>query len=205
MRELTTANVAFGFHRVRPEDAETLATQLRTASGMTSVATPYDLPGAIDATPDALALERATQLAPSSVRVLGETVVGNDGRSRTRVWVADPSDEIDRAEIVGATVETGAHGQLVIVVHLSDEGARAFGEVTAREFRKPLLIVLDDVVLSAPLVVERYVTHSVSIVLGPRPVGESQEAAVYALAAKIRFGALPSTPTITKLAARCAP
>jgi hypothetical protein len=36
--------------------------------------------------------------------------------------------------------------------------------------------------------------------------GESgPEATAHALAAKIRYGTLPSTPTITKLAAHCAP
>ena len=205
VRDLATANVSFGLHRGLPEAAEALATQLRARPEVTSVTTPRDAPGALEVTPDAVGPALARMLAPPSAKVVIETVHG-DMESHHRIWLAAAMPELDSSFVVGAGVETTNYGALAVMVRLSDAGAAAFGELTGRLLKQPLLIVLGDEVLSAPRIMERFATTTVTITMGRSGHGESgPEATAHALAAKIRYGTLPSTPTITKLAAHCAP
>ncbi len=205
VRDLATANVSFGLYRGLPEAAEALATQLRARPEVTAVTTPHDAPGALEVTPDGVGPELARTLAPPTARVVVETI-RDDGEARHRVWLAAATPEMDSAFVVGAAVETTSDGELAVMVRLSEAGAAAFGELTGRLLKQPLLIVLGDEVLSAPRIRERFATTSVTITMGRAGHDAAgPEAAAHTLAAKIRYGSLPSTPTITKLAAHCAP
>lgn len=206
VRELTTANVSFGFHRTLPDAAEVLATELRARPEVTSVTTPRQAPGAIEVTPDEVGVALARKLAPASVLVVVESVRDTNGKERQRIWVAAPSAEMDGSSVVGTNVETTNFGQLAVMVRFSDEGALAFSRITERLLQRPLLIVLDGAVLSAPRVTERLSSNWVSIVMSNRDLdAASQYDVALTLAAKIRYGTLPGTPTITKLEAHCAP
>lgn len=76
-------------------------------------------------------------------------------------------------------------GRPIVSIEFSEEGAKKFEELTGRNIGKPLPIILDTEVLSAPLVNERIVGGKAQI------SGEFDSEAARSLAVQLTAGALP--------------
>jgi preprotein translocase subunit SecD len=92
--------------------------------------------------------------------------------------------------LTGAALQTAAAqldanmGRWMIAFELKPEGAKIFGDFTEKHIGEPVAIVLDGVVLSAPVVQSRLDKDGVI-------QGNFTEAETKVLAAQLRYGALP--------------
>jgi len=130
---------------------------------------------------------------PTTVTIL----LGNDHNGRVRTYV------VGKAELTGDFIEsaearldemTMAHN---VFIHFDARGARMFEKLTEENVRRKLAIVLDDKVMSAPVIQERIRGGSAQITLGgggrdPR----ENEAEARDLASILGAGALPATVTV---------
>ena len=89
-------------------------------------------------------------------------------------------------DLTGAQPSTGSNGQPSVNFTLSRDGATRFGEVTSRNIGKQLAIVLDNRVVSAP-VIQSQITDSGEITGSFTPQQTSD------LALMLRSGALPAS------------
>ncbi len=88
-----------------------------------------------------------------------------------------------------ADVSTNNLGQVVIAFELTDEGAKIFGDYTAQHVGDIVAIVLDKVVVSAP-VINQPITGGSGIISSNVPGGFPLEEA-RSIAIKMKYGALP--------------
>jgi preprotein translocase subunit SecD len=105
----------------------------------------------------------------------------------TRTYLVVRTGGIDGSHLIDADV-THDYDQAQIMVRFDAEGARALEALTERLTRRRLAIVLDDVVVSAPIVMEPIGGGRASITVG----ADATEDATQALAAALRSGALPA-------------
>lgn len=84
-----------------------------------------------------------------------------------------------------ARVVPGGTGEAEILLEFDKEGARLFGEATAANVGKPLIIVIDDKAISAPTVKEP-IRDGNAVISGSFTAKEAQDQAVL-----LRSGALP--------------
>ena len=156
------------------------------------------------------ALDRATHIIERRVNALGltEPVVQRQGRDRIIVelpGVKDPEKAINMLgktamlefkDPAGKTVLTGTDlkdakgvigngSQPLVSLEFSDEGARKFADVTARNVGKRIAITLDGEVLTAPTVQEA-ITGGRAQITGNRTMEEAQHLAIL-----LRSGSLP--------------
>src|SRR5579875_172124 len=119
-----------------------------------------------------------------------ELVPGNDessGSSGGQVWyLLNQVAAVTGRDLTGAQPSTGPNGQPIVNFTLSREGAVRFGEITGKNVGKQLAIVLDNRVVSAPVIDSR-ITDSGEI----RGNFTTQQASDLAL--MLRSGALPAS------------
>ena len=129
-------------------------------------------------------------LSPEKVR----QVYGED--ARLDKVISDRSGQPDRPIILKKTVLTGAdlkgawpsvdqYGNPVVDIEFNSEGAKGFGEVTARNVGRPIAIILDKKIISAPNVREPIPSGRAQI-SGDFKIEEVQD-----LVIKLKAGALP--------------
>lgn len=130
-------------------------------------------------------------------QVLGRTSdAGADPGPRNRL-VADANEEgvyhiIAEESVVGGEELTDAqpsfdqNGRPAVSFRFNPSGARAFGDYTAAHIGEPFAIVLDDEVISAP-VIQTHIAGGSGIITGNFTVEESTNLAVL-----LRAGALPA-------------
>lgn len=70
-----------------------------------------------------------------------------------RFNVIQESLELNRADIADAKAEL-QNGQWVVGIRLSDTAKAKFGEITARNVRKAMQVVVGDRIVSAPIIME---------------------------------------------------
>lgn len=99
----------------------------------------------------------------------------------------DPEGEIvlDGTDIAKAGVSQGQTGTFLVTLKMKDEGVTKFREATAKWIGQPIAIVLDDIVISAPIV-EAEIVGGEAVITGRFTAQEATD-----LANLINGGALP--------------
>lgn len=140
---------------------------------------------------EAATLERLTTWlhdnpSPSPHRlVVGPIDQGEHRGFRSYTLAAD--DALDGSAIADVTADDDRFtGQAILRVRFTDAGARAFAEVTQAHVQRRLAIVLDDRVLSAPVVMEAITGGEVLVNLAGASRGEAER-----LARLLQTGELP--------------
>lgn len=94
-------------------------------------------------------------------------------------------------QLEDAFVSFGEFGEPEVIFKFAADGRRRFAEITAANVKKPMAIVLDDVVQSAPIIQDRIDSPTARITLNRSNVQESQNEASF-IATALRAGALPA-------------
>jgi preprotein translocase subunit SecD len=122
----------------------------------------------------------------------GELLVGKTTPNQTFIPVYLANKE---AELTGETIEEARQqvgrsassiGGFEVSLNFNDEGARIFSRVTGANLQKPLAIVLDDKVQSAPTIQSK-IRDGRAVVTNIRSIEEAEDLAVV-----LRAGALPA-------------
>lgn len=163
-----------------------------------------------DAKVDEDALNRSVKIIERRVNELGltEPVIQRQGKDRIIVelpGVKDPEKAIamlgrtallEFKDVSGKTVLTGKdlkdsraqveqNGRAVVGLEFSSEGGKKFAQLTAQNIGKPISILLDGEVLTAPMVQEA-ITGGRAQITGSRSVEEAERLAIL-----LRSGSLP--------------
>ncbi len=101
-------------------------------------------------------------------------------------YIIEQSAVVSGEELVDAQPSFDQNGRPAVSFRFNPTGARAFGEYTSANIGQPFAIVLDDEVISAP-VIQSAITGGSGIITGRFSVEESTELAVL-----LRAGALPA-------------
>lgn len=104
-------------------------------------------------------------------------------------YVLDRAPVVTGEELVDAQPSFDQNGSPAVSFRFNPQGARVFGEYTAANIGQPFAIVLDDEVISAP-VIQSAIPGGSGIITGRFTVEESTELAVL-----LRAGALPAELT----------
>ncbi|MEL5878138.1 protein translocase subunit SecD [Cereibacter sphaeroides] len=104
-------------------------------------------------------------------------------------YVLDRSPVVTGEELVDAQPSFDQNNRPAVSFRFNPSGARAFGDYTAQNIGKPFAIVLDNEVISAP-VIQAHIAGGSGIITGNFSVEESTELAVL-----LRAGALPAEMT----------
>ena len=103
------------------------------------------------------------------------------------VWyVLEPAPVVSGEQLVDAQPAFDQNGRPAVNFRFNASGARAFGDYTAANIGSPFAIVLDDEVISAP-VIQSHIPGGSGIITGRFTVEESTRLAVL-----LRAGALPA-------------
>lgn len=134
-----------------------------------------------------LALPEAQRAIPRSVELhWGEDVVSRGARTFRYLYVLDPEVYMDGTELTQATAGRDPQfNQSQVQFELSRTGGRQFERFTSSHVGDFLAIVLDEEVVSAPVIRDRISTRG-QIDLGAAPLEEATDLAVV-----LRAGALP--------------
>jgi preprotein translocase subunit SecD len=97
-----------------------------------------------------------------------------------RFNVIQESLGLSKADIEDAKAEMQA-GQWVVAIRLSDAAKAKFGEITARNVRKAMQVVVGDRIISAPIILEPIRGGNLNI------SGNMSEADAKAIAAKLKW------------------
>lgn len=99
--------------------------------------------------------------------------------------------ELERADVDIQSAQTGGAGNDPIVnLKFTARGAELFEQITARNVQKPVAIILDDKVISAPTVQQK-ISGGEAIITGVGEIKEARE-----LAIQLNAGALPVPITV---------
>lgn len=101
-------------------------------------------------------------------------------------YVLDPTPVVSGEQLVDAQPAFDQNGQPAVNFRFNPSGARAFGDYTAANVGSPFAIVLDDEVISAP-VIRDHIPGGSGIITGRFTVEDSTQLAVL-----LRAGALPA-------------
>jgi preprotein translocase subunit SecD len=104
-------------------------------------------------------------------------------------YVLEPSPVVTGEELVDAQPAFDQNGQPAVNFRFNPSGARKFGDYTAENIGSPFAIVLDEEVISAP-VIQSHIPGGSGIITGNFSVEESTDLAVL-----LRAGALPAELT----------
>ncbi|MGB9813077.1 MAG: protein translocase subunit SecD [Thermovenabulum sp.] len=139
---------------------------------------------------------------------VAEPLITRQGSNRIRVELPGVKDSQKALEIIGKTASlrfVGPDGTLILTgdnvrdaraiygqanepmvsLKLDDEGAKKFAEATKKYLNQPIAILLDEEIISAP-VVRAVITNGEAVIEGLESIDKAAE-----LAALIRGGALP--------------
>ncbi|MGH1451793.1 MAG: protein translocase subunit SecD [Paracoccaceae bacterium] len=115
---------------------------------------------------------------------------GNDPSSRASeegvYYVLEKAPVVTGEELVDAQPSFDTNGRPAVSFRFNPTGARKFGDYTANNIGNPFAIVLDDAVISAP-VIQSHIPGGSGIITGNFTVEESTNLAVL-----LRAGALPA-------------
>lgn len=100
-------------------------------------------------------------------------------------YVLDRSPVVTGEELVDAQPSFDQNNRPAVSFRFNPSGARAFGDYTAQNIGKPFAIVLDNEVISAP-VIQAHIAGGSGIITGNFSVEESTELAVLLRAARCR-------------------
>jgi preprotein translocase subunit SecD len=101
-------------------------------------------------------------------------------------YILERSPVVTGEELVDAQPSFDQNGRPAVSFRFNPQGARAFGDYTAENIGSPFAIVLDDEVISAP-VIQSHIPGGSGIITGNFTVEESTDLAVL-----LRAGALPA-------------
>ncbi len=104
-------------------------------------------------------------------------------------YILEPSPVVTGEELVDAQPAFDQNGRPAVNFRFNPAGARKFGDYTAENIGSPFAIVLDDEVISAP-VIQSHIPGGSGIITGRFTVEDSTELAVL-----LRAGALPAELT----------
>lgn len=95
-------------------------------------------------------------------------------------------------QLEDASVRPGEYGEPEVTFSFSPDGRRRFSEITEKNVKKQMAIVLDEVVQSAPVIQGKIASSSARITLGGRDYQKSMNEANF-IATALRAGALPAS------------
>lgn len=124
--------------------------------------------------------------AQAAIDQLGQTAQLSFMSSEGEVLVT--GDQVESAR--RATINGNFGPEIVVELEFTDEGKQAFAEATTNNIGKPLIIMLDDMIISAPNVNEP-ITDGKAIINGGFTAQDAKE-----LADLIRSGSLPFDLTV---------
>ena len=101
-------------------------------------------------------------------------------------YILEPTPVVSGEELVDAQPSFDQNGQPAVSFRFNPSGARKFGDYTAENIGSPFAIVLDDEVISAP-VIQSHIAGGSGIITGRFTVEDSTQLAVL-----LRAGALPA-------------
>ena len=101
-------------------------------------------------------------------------------------YTLDPRAVVTGEELVDSKPSFDQNGSPAVTFRFDSAGARAFGDFTAAHIGEPFAIVLDDQVISAP-VIQSHIPGGSGIISGQFTIDQSTE-----LATLLRAGALPA-------------
>lgn len=104
-------------------------------------------------------------------------------------YIVDQSPVVSGDDLVDAQPAFDQNGRPAVSFRFNPAGARAFGDYTAKNIGRPFAIVLDNEVISAP-VIQSHIPGGSGIITGQFSVEDSTELAVL-----LRAGALPAGMT----------
>ncbi len=122
-----------------------------------------------------------------------DTMTGERSRSEAHALLLDV--RVDGTMVANASVETDQFNTPYVALEFDDVGRAAFCQLTEDYTGRLIAIVLDDVVMSAPMVAEPICGGQARITLGAGNVDYLQEEAQM-LASSLRAGALPAAVTL---------
>ena len=130
---------------------------------------------------------------PAELRTQVDILPGNDtdefGRKSGEVWYAvNKNVQVSGRDLKNARVAKGPVGQAVIGFTLTPEGTPKFAQLTRENVKRPLAIVLDNKVVSAPNIDEEIVGEG-------QITGSFTQQSAADLALVLRSGALPASLT----------
>ena len=117
-------------------------------------------------------------------------------KSRYTTYVVDASTEISGDDILDAFVtedQTGLDHRPEVSMRFTGPGGKRFGDVTGANIGRRLCIVLDDEVVSAPVIQSKIATGQGRITLGNRGSWQDAFNEANQLALILKSGALPAT------------
>jgi len=126
---------------------------------------------------------------PGSVDTSARTVVYPSMDEEGVFYILEPSPVVTGEQLTDAQPTFDQNGRPAVNFRFNPGGARAFGDYTAQNIGSPFAIVLDDEVISAP-VIQDHIPGGSGIITGRFTVEESTNLAVL-----LRAGALPAELT----------
>ncbi|MFP4466046.1 MAG: protein translocase subunit SecD [Candidatus Goldiibacteriota bacterium] len=118
------------------------------------------------------------ELVPEGIKVLKDR---NDER-----YPIEDKELLTGADLEDARVQMGEYGAPIVGFKLSPEGGKAFSEITMNNVDRRLAIILDDIVVSAPVIRSR-ISGGEGIIEGSFDLDSAKD-----LALILRAGALPA-------------
>ncbi len=140
-------------------------------------------------------LETVEHLVPDDHELAlgrGEFAEGEEEVWRTYYLERDTDVTGDHISDAFVTFDTRQGNQPVVAVHFDSEGARRFGEMTGRNVKKRMAIVLDGVVESAPVILTKIDGGRAQITLGSYRTYQELMREANDLVIVLRAGALPA-------------
>ncbi|PKN58940.1 MAG: hypothetical protein CVU56_03070 [Deltaproteobacteria bacterium HGW-Deltaproteobacteria-14] len=127
------------------------------------------------------------------------------GGPQYQVWPLAQRPELRDGDLVDARADHDDHGQPFVWAQFSGAGAQRFEALTARLTGRHLAILVDDLVMSVPLVMEPIAGGRVQITMGgaPNPTEAFGEAQL--MAAALRGGPIAGRVEVVSESASCAP
>jgi len=126
---------------------------------------------------------------PGSVDTSARTVVLPSMDEEGLFYILEPSPVVTGEQLTDAQPTFDQNGRPAVNFRFNPSGARAFGDYTAQNIGSPFAIVLDDEVISAP-VIQDHIPGGSGIITGRFTVEESTQLAIL-----LRAGALPAELT----------
>ncbi|MCU0855475.1 MAG: protein translocase subunit SecD [Rhodobacteraceae bacterium] len=123
---------------------------------------------------------------PASVDGSARNIVVPSMDEEGTFYILEPTPVVSGEELTDAQPSYDQNGRPAVNFRFNPQGARAFGDYTAQNIGSPFAIVLDDEVISAP-VIQDHIPGGSGIITGRFTVEESTNLAVL-----LRAGALPA-------------
>jgi preprotein translocase subunit SecD len=137
-----------------------------------------------------LTFNPVVRMAASETEIAGPgNVTLPDANRKDTFYVLEESPVVTGEDLVDAKPEFDQSGRPAVGFRFDATGARKFGDYTGENIGKPFAIVLDNKVISAP-VIQAHITGGSGIITGNFSVEESTNLAVL-----LRAGALPAKMT----------